>query len=139
MAPTGSGKTLAFGLAIMTRLANRAEARGRGRRHPSALVLVPTRELAAQIEEVIAPLGAAVGARVASIYGGVGYGPQMNVLRRGVEVLVACPGRLTDLIERGAVDLSHVELVVVDEADRMSDMGFLPTVRRLLSQTSSTR
>ncbi len=139
MAPTGSGKTLAFGLAILSRLSAKPGARPRGRRHPSALVLVPTRELAAQIEEVVRPLAAAIGARVDSIYGGVGYGKQRAALRNGTDILVACPGRLTDLIEQGAVNLSHVDMVVVDEADRMADMGFLPAVRRLIDKTSTSR
>jgi superfamily II DNA/RNA helicase len=138
-APTGAGKTLAFGLGILSRLAATPRDRRRGRRHPSALVLVPTRELAAQIEEVVAPLATAIGARVTSIYGGVGYAKQQAALRGGIDVLVACPGRLTDLVERGWVDLSHVEVVVVDEADRMADMGFLPAVRRLVDRTSSSR
>lgn len=138
-APTGSGKTLAFGLAVLSRMAAPTRDGRRGRRHASALVLVPTRELAAQIEEVVTPLAATVGIRVASIYGGVGYGKQLAALRAGVDVLIACPGRLTDLIERGAVDLSHVGIVVLDEADRMADMGFLPAVRRLLDRTRSTR
>lgn len=137
-APTGAGKTLAFGLAILARLAAEPRAGG-GRRHPSALVLVPTRELAAQIEEVMAPLGLVVGARVASVYGGVGYGKQVAALRRGVDVLVACPGRLTDLVDRGCAHLSHVDMVVIDEADRMADMGFLPAVRRLVDRTSASR
>jgi superfamily II DNA/RNA helicase len=138
MAPTGSGKTLAFGLAIMSQLSNRELAR-RGRRQPTALVLVPTRELAAQIEDVVRPLAAAIGARVTSIYGGVGYGPQRNALRNGTDILVACPGRLTDLVEQGAVRLSHVDIVVLDEADRMADMGFLPAVRHLLDMTNAER
>ncbi len=141
-APTGAGKTLAFGLAILSRLAAapRAGARsGQGRPQPSALVLVPTRELATQIEEVMAPLAKVVGARVTSIYGGVGYEKQVAALRRGVDVIVACPGRLTDLVERGSVRLSSVDLVVIDEADRMSDMGFLPVVRRLIDRTSPSR
>ena len=136
-APTGAGKTLAFGLAILSRLA--VPRAGRGRRQPSALILVPTRELAAQIEDVMAPLAMVIGARVASIYGGVGYGKQLAALRRGVDVLVACPGRLTDLVEQGSVQLSHVDMVVIDEADRMADMGFLPAVRRLIDRTSSSR
>jgi superfamily II DNA/RNA helicase len=138
-APTGSGKTLAFGLAVLSRLEAKPQVKRRGRQHPSALVLVPTRELAAQIEAVVAPLAGAIGASVASVYGGVGYGPQLNALRRGVDVLVACPGRLIDLLERGSVNLSHVDVVVIDEADRMADMGFLPAVRRLLDQTSASR
>lgn len=138
MAPTGSGKTLAFGLAILARLSERSLAR-KGRRQPSALVLVPTRELAAQIEDVMGPLAAAIGARVTPIYGGVGYGPQRNALRNGTDVLVACPGRLEDLVEQSAVRLDHVDIVVVDEADRMADMGFLPAVRRLIDKTHSDR
>lgn len=140
-APTGAGKTLAFGLAILSRLeAVRGHERaGRGRRHPSALILVPTRELAVQIEEVMASLVPAIGAKVLSVYGGVGYGHQLAALRDGVDVLVACPGRLTDLVERGSVHLSHVDMVVIDEADRMADMGFLPVVRRLIDRTSSSR
>ncbi len=138
-APTGAGKTLAFALAILSRLAASPPAGRKGRRQPSALVLVPTRELAAQIEEVMAPLATAIGARVASVYGGVGYGKQVSALRNGVDVLVACPGRLTDLVERGSATLSHVDMVVIDEADRMADMGFLPVVRRLVDRTSSSR
>jgi superfamily II DNA/RNA helicase len=133
-APTGAGKTLAFGLAVLSRLGT-----GQRRGKPSALVLVPTRELAAQIEAEIAPLAAAVGARVTSAYGGVGYGRQLDALRRGVDVLIACPGRLADLVERGWADLRPVEVVVVDEADRMADMGFLPSVRRLIDMTSPSR
>jgi superfamily II DNA/RNA helicase len=138
-APTGSGKTLAFGLAILSRLAAEPRDDRRNRRPPSALVLIPTRELAAQIEEVVSPLAAAIGARVASIYGGVPYGKQFAALRNGVDVLIACPGRLCDLVERGSVDLSHVEVVVIDEADRMADMGFLPAVRGLIDKTSPSR
>jgi superfamily II DNA/RNA helicase len=139
-APTGSGKTLAFGLAILSRLAaKRSAADRRGWRPPSALVLVPTRELAAQIEQAVAPLARVVGVRIAAIYGGVGYSKQLTVLRSGVDVLVACPGRLTDLIDRGSVDLSNVETVVIDEADRMADMGFLPAVRRIVDKTAIAR
>jgi superfamily II DNA/RNA helicase len=133
MAPTGSGKTLAFGLPILEVIGSAS----RGR--PVALVLTPTRELAEQISTTLDPLARVVGRRVAAIYGGVSYGPQKSALRRGVDVLVATPGRLEDLIAQGAVDLSDVTSVVVDEADRMADMGFLPTVRRILSQTSSNR
>lgn len=138
-APTGSGKTLAFGLAVLSRLKAKPRAHRRGRRHPSALVLVPTRELAAQIQTDLDPLAAAIGARVTSIYGGVRYAKQLSELRNGVDVLVACPGRLSDLVDRRAVDLSFVEIVVLDEADRMADMGFLPQVRRLVDMTSAER
>lgn len=143
-APTGSGKTLAFGLGILTRLASTSGGQSQGRRRkdggrPKALVLVPTRELATQVEEVLALIAGSVGATVVSIYGGVGYGKQLSALRRGVDVLVACPGRLEDLVARGSVDLAFVDMVVIDEADRMADMGFLPAVRRLVDQTSRSR
>ena len=129
--PPGPEKTLAFGIALVTDLE-----RARSRR-PRALVLAPTRELAEQIStELITFAGQT---RVATVYGGVGYRPQLTALRKGVEVLVACPGRLEDLIEQGAVELGAVERVVVDEADRMADMGFMPAVRRLLDQTSPNR
>lgn len=142
-APTGSGKTLAFGLGLLSRLATARGGQSRGRRRdggrPSALVLVPTRELAAQVEEVLVPLAEAIGARVISVYGGVGYGKQLSALRRGVDVLIACPGRLEDLVEREAIDLGWIDIVVIDEADRMADMGFLPAVRRLVGATSQDR
>ncbi len=142
-APTGSGKTLAFGLGILSRLADVPKGERRGRRRdggrPRALILVPTRELASQVEAVLRPLAGAIGAAVTSVYGGVSYGKQLTALRRGVDVLVACPGRLEDLVARGAIDLSFVEIVVIDEADRMADMGFLPAVRRLVDQTGSSR
>ena len=142
-APTGSGKTLAFGLGILSRMPANHRGHGRQKRRdggrPRALILVPTRELAAQVEEVLAPLAGSVGAFVTSVYGGVGYGKQLSALRRGVDVLIACPGRLEDLLDRGAVDLSFVEMVVIDEADRMADMGFLPAVRRLMDQTGENR
>ncbi len=133
-APTGSGKTLAFGIPLV---ANCAEL-GRSRpRQPIALVLAPTRELAEQITGELRSFSGRV--RVDAVYGGVGYGSQLDALRRGVDVLVACPGRLEDLIQRGDVDLSEVRQVVLDEADRMADMGFIPSVRRLLDQTPSDR
>ncbi len=142
-APTGSGKTLAFGLAVLSRLVEVPRAERGGRRRdggrPRALILVPTRELAAQVEEVLALLAGAIGAAVTSVYGGVGYGKQLTALRSGVDVLIACPGRLEDLVTRGSVDLAFVEMVVIDEADRMADMGFLPAVRRLVNQTSGDR
>ncbi len=132
-APTGSGKTLAFGLPI---LATVGQARPN---HPRALILAPTRELAEQIRRDLAPYGKAMHRQVFAIYGGVRYQAQKDWMRRGVDVLVATPGRLEDLIEQGSVDLSDVNIVTVDEADRMADMGFLPTVRRILNQTSENR
>jgi superfamily II DNA/RNA helicase len=132
-APTGSGKTLAFGLPLLTRV-ERAKPN-----HPRALILAPTRELADQIKQELAPLAQAAGRNVFAIYGGVGYGPQRNAMRRGVDVLVATPGRLEDLIEQRTVDLSQANIVVVDEADRMADMGFLPAVKRILDDTAKKR
>ncbi|MEX0874560.1 MAG: DEAD/DEAH box helicase [Actinomycetota bacterium] len=132
-APTGSGKTLAFGLALAMRTPRAQNKR------PTALVLVPTRELAAQVERELKPLADARKLRVATVYGGVGYQPQRNALRRGVEILVACPGRLEDLLEQRELSLNDVSAVVVDEADRMADMGFLPAVKRLLDQTRKDR
>jgi superfamily II DNA/RNA helicase len=132
-APTGSGKTLAFGMPIV---ANMAPARPR---RPRALILVPTRELASQVHAVLGSLLGHDSKRIVSIFGGTGYRDQCRALHKGVNVVVACPGRLEDLIERGDVLLDDVTTVVLDEADRMSDMGFLPVVRRLLDQTSPNR
>ena len=132
-AETGSGKTLAFGIPVVAGI-DRAEP---GR--PTALVLVPTRELARQVAEELLWIGRARKRRVFAVYGGAGFGPQLQALRRGTDVLVACPGRLQDLIGRGAVDLDAVQTVVIDEADRMADMGFLPEVRKLLDRTPPNR
>jgi superfamily II DNA/RNA helicase len=132
-APTGSGKTLAFGMPIV---ANMTQSRPR---RPRALILVPTRELASQVHAVLGSLLGRESQRVVSIFGGTGYRDQVRALHKGVNVVVACPGRLEDLIERGDVMLDDVTTVVLDEADRMSDMGFLPAVRRLLDQTSPNR
>ena len=134
-APTGSGKTLAFGIGAVARLSGRP-ARPK---HPRVLVLTPTRELAAQVAAELQVLATPRNLRVDSFYGGVGYGPQLKALSRGVDVAVACPGRLGDLIERGSIKLDAVEIVVIDEADRMADMGFLPDVKRLLDLTPSDR
>lgn len=132
-APTGSGKTLAFGLPLLATI-------GRGSRSkPSALLLAPTRELAEQIKQELQPLAASVGRSIATIYGGVGYGPQLKALRNGVDILVATPGRLEDLMKQRSVDLSRVEFAVIDEADRMADMGFMPAVRRILQATPNDR
>ncbi|HVV30479.1 MAG TPA: DEAD/DEAH box helicase [Mycobacteriales bacterium] len=128
---TGSGKTLGFGLPVLTRLA--AENKRAQSRRPRALILVPTRELAAQVDAALAPLGQSLRLRTRTVVGGVGYGKQISALSQGVDVLVATPGRLTDLVEQGHCDLSATGIVVLDEADQMCDMGFLPAVRRLLA------
>jgi len=133
-APTGSGKTLVFAIAVVEALAGGPRSKAR---RPRGLVLVPTRELAAQVCAVIAPLAKARRLTVAAVYGGTGYGPQLRALREAVDVLVACPGRLEDLIERRDVNLQDVTVAVVDEADRMADMGFLPAVRRILDQATA--
>jgi superfamily II DNA/RNA helicase len=135
-APTGSGKTLAFAIATVEALAGAARSR-QGR--PRGLILVPTRELAAQVCGVVQPLAKARNLSVAPVYGGAGYGPQLRALRSGVDILVACPGRLEDLIDRRDVSLNDVKIAVIDEADRMADMGFLPAVRRILDQAASDR
>ncbi len=131
-APTGSGKTLAFGIPLMQ---NVRRARPH---HPRALVLAPTRELAAQICDELRQL-ADPEQTIEAFYGGVGFGNQLRALRNGVDVAVACPGRLADLINQGHVRLGEVDLVVLDEADRMADMGFLPEVKRLLDACAPKR
>jgi superfamily II DNA/RNA helicase len=132
-APTGSGKTLAFGLPLATRA-------GRGRPgRPRALVLVPTRELASQVRDTLLPLAEARQRRVATLYGGTDIRRDQRRLRTGVDIVVATPGRLADLVRRGDVTLADVDLVVLDEADRMADMGFLPEVTRLLDGTATDR
>jgi superfamily II DNA/RNA helicase len=130
-AQTGSGKTLGFSLPLVTRLAGGQTASGR----PRGLVLVPTRELATQVHEVLRPLARAMGLFVTTIYGGVSYGPQVTALRRRTDIIVATPGRLADLISQGECNLADVEVMVIDEADQMADLGFLPIVRRLLEST----
>jgi len=132
-ARTGSGKTLAFALPVVSRL--HASASTRAPNAPRALVLVPTRELALQVADVLAPLAQALGQRVTTVVGGAPYGRQIDALTRGVDVLVATPGRLVDLLERRACRLDRVEVTVLDEADHMADLGFLPVVTRLLEQT----
>ncbi|MFE2553457.1 DEAD/DEAH box helicase [Streptomyces sp. NPDC059355] len=127
---TGSGKTLAFGLALLARTAGqRAEPR-----QPLALVLVPTRELAQQVTEALTPYARAVKLRLATVVGGMSIGKQAGALRGGSEVVVATPGRLKDLIDRGDCRLNHVAITVLDEADQMADMGFMPQVTALLDQ-----
>ena len=132
-APTGSGKTIAFGVPLASLVSAGRPGRPRG------LVLVPTRELATQVADELAPLLATRRLRLATFFGGVGFGPQLRALRSGVDVAVACPGRLQDLRDSGHLALDDVDLVVVDEADRMADMGFLPSLRRILDGTSADR
>jgi superfamily II DNA/RNA helicase len=127
---TGSGKTLAFGLAMLTRIgARRADPH-----RPVALILVPTRELAQQVTDAISPFAHALKLRTATVVGGMSIGRQANTLKRGAEVVVATPGRLADLVNRGDCRLDRVSITVLDEADQMADMGFLPQVTALLDQ-----
>jgi superfamily II DNA/RNA helicase len=132
-AQTGSGKTLAFGLPVLARLS--ASAGKRREKAPRALVLVPTRELACQVADAIEPLGRAVAVSVTTVYGGVSIGRQIDRVRRGVDIVVATPGRLIDLLDRHACTLSDIEITVIDEADHMADLGFLPAVTRILDDT----
>src|SRR6266540_4256227 len=139
MAETGSGKTLAFGLPLLVRVAaarsvaTSSAARSR-RSRPLALVLVPTRELARQVHDELAPLARALGLRMLAVYGGASMRTQVQALRGGVEVVVATPGRLTDLLGQGACSLDAIMVTVLDEADHMADMGFLPAVTWLLDR-----
>ena len=125
-AKTGSGKTLAFGLPLLMRVGDGGPSR------PRALVLVPTRELAVQVSQVLQPLAKEAGLRIAAVYGGADIERQVKKVRRGVDVVIATPGRLIDLIDRGAVSVADLEVVVLDEADRMADMGFMPQVEWVL-------
>ncbi|MFI6792710.1 DEAD/DEAH box helicase [Nonomuraea sp. NPDC050383] len=128
---TGSGKTLAFGLPTMARLAGVRPAPGR----PRAMILVPTRELALQVHDALEPLGRGLGLRMKVIVGGMSMGKQIEALRRGVDIVIATPGRLGDLIRQGECSLSDIEVSVLDEADHMCDLGFFPVVTELLAQT----
>lgn len=130
---TGSGKTYAFLLPLVARLATSGTRRAPNR--PRALILAPTRELVTQIEASLAPLAKATGLRSVNIFGGVGPNPQISALRAGVDIVIACPGRLEDHMRSGHADLSAVEITVLDEADHMADLGFLPGVKRLLDRT----
>ncbi|MGB5984403.1 MAG: DEAD/DEAH box helicase [Desulfobacterales bacterium] len=133
LAQTGTGKTAAFVLPILNRLIQ-------GKRGIlRALIVAPTRELAEQIHEAIGILGTKTGLRSATVYGGVNINPQITQLRRGIDILVACPGRLLDHIGRRTVNLSHLEVLVLDEADHMFDMGFLPDIRRIIKQVPRQR
>jgi ATP-dependent RNA helicase RhlE len=135
-AQTGTGKTAAFALPVLHRLST---AKREGRRQIRVLVLSPTRELAAQIGESFRAYGRHTGLRHTVVYGGVGQQPQVRALQSGVEILVATPGRLCDLMNQGYIDLSTVEILVLDEADRMLDMGFLPDVRRAIAKLPAAR
>ncbi len=130
---TGSGKTYAFVLPLIARLASSGTRRRPNQ--PRALILAPTRELATQIQASITPLTDAFGLRTMTVFGGVGHGPQITALRKGVDIVVACPGRLEDHVKAGHAKLDAVEITVLDEADHMADLGFLPAVRRLLEAT----
>jgi len=133
LAQTGTGKTAAFGLPILHRLMDGP------RGHVRALIVAPTRELAEQINDAISAMGRQTGLRAVTIYGGVNMNPQIQKLRAGAEIVVACPGRLLDHLGQGTIDLSRVEVAVIDEADRMFDMGFLPDIRRIVKQLPAKR
>jgi ATP-dependent RNA helicase RhlE len=136
-AQTGTGKTAAFGLPLLNRLAKQTPPNGP--RKPRALILTPTRELALQVSESLRAYGKHLRLNITAIYGGAGMQPQVDNLRRGVDVLVACPGRLIDHLDRGTARLDNVEVLVLDEADRMLDMGFLPAIKRVLGKVPSQR
>ncbi|WP_055027004.1 DEAD/DEAH box helicase, partial [Xanthomonas euvesicatoria] len=132
-AQTGTGKTAAFGLPLLQHLGT-APQTVNGPRKPRALILTPTRELATQVHDSLRGYSKYLRIPSAVIYGGVGMGNQLDALRRGVDLLIACPGRLIDHIERRSVDLSGIEVLILDEADRMLDMGFLPSIKRILTK-----
>ncbi len=130
---TGSGKTLAFVLPLVARLAENPK--GSAPRHPRGLILVPTRELAAQVAETLDPLARALGLSHVVIHGGVSAVPQVKALTRGVDIVIACPGRLEDLMQQRHCKLDQIAVTIVDEADHMADLGFLPVVTRVLDKT----
>ena len=132
-AQTGTGKTAAFGLPLLQHLGTSPQAVN-GPRRPRALVLAPTRELATQVHDSLRDYSKYLRIPSTTIYGGVGMGNQLDALRRGVDLVIACPGRLIDHMERRSVDLSGIEILVLDEADRMLDMGFLPSIKRILAK-----
>jgi len=141
-ARTGTGKTLAFGIPVLQRTVaphdpDHADLAAPDK--PQALVVAPTRELALQVSRDLSLAGADRGTRVLTVYGGVGYDTQLDALKTGVDVVVGTPGRLLDLVSRRALDLSHVKVLVLDEADEMLDLGFLPDVERLIARTPETR
>ena len=133
---TGSGKTYAFLLPLVARLsAGQGGRRRPAPREPRALILAPTRELVSQIEAALVPLAKTSGLTSMTIFGGVGQNPQVSALRRGVDIVIACPGRLEDLIGQGHVRLDAIEITIIDEADHMADLGFLPGVKRIMDRT----
>jgi superfamily II DNA/RNA helicase len=132
---TGSGKTLAFSIPMVARLAGQLAGGKRRPGHPVGLILAPTRELATQIDAVLAPLAKVYNMTTTTIFGGVSQGRQVTALKAGVDIVVACPGRLEDLMKQGFVSLDAVEITVLDEADHMADLGFLPVVTRILDKT----
>ena len=134
LAQTGTGKTAAFALPILHRLSS-----GPSKRGVRALVIAPTRELAEQIHQAFVELGKHLRIKSVAIYGGVGKGPQLAGLRRGAQVVVACPGRLLDHVDQNDFNLAGVEVLVLDEADRMCDMGFMPDIRRIIKILPSKR
>ena len=136
-AQTGTGKTAAFGLPLLNRLAKQTPVKGF--RRPRALILTPTRELAVQVSDSLRGYGKHLRMNTIAIFGGAGMGPQVDAFRRGVDVLVATPGRLIDHLERGSVKLDEIEILVMDEADRMLDMGFLPAIKRILNRLPKQR
>ena len=139
-AQTGTGKTAGFTLPMLQRLSAKSNASASPARHPvRALVVVPTRELAAQVHQSVQTYGRHLRLRSTVVFGGVGINPQIDALRRGVDILVATPGRLLDHVQQRTVDLRQVEILVLDEADRMLDMGFIPDIRRILALLPSER
>jgi superfamily II DNA/RNA helicase len=141
-ARTGTGKTLAFGIPVLQRTVaphdpDYSELAGPGK--PQGLVVAPTRELASQVAEDIAVAGRHRGTRTLTVYGGVAYEPQLDTLKKGVDIVVGTPGRLLDLADRGVLDLAHIKVLVLDEADKMLDLGFLPDVERLIAMTPELR
>jgi len=136
-AQTGTGKTAAFGLPMIQRIVARRD--GRTSRRLRGLVLVPTRELALQVHRSLATYGAPAELRVVALFGGVGIGPQIQSLKRGADIVVATPGRLLDHIQRRTVDLFAIDILTVDEADRMLDMGFIPALRRVIASLPTSR
>lgn len=136
-AQTGTGKTAAFALPVLDRLSRQTPPAGP--RRPQALILVPTRELAVQVADSFKTYGRHLRLNVTTLFGGVGMQPQVDQLRRGVDVLVACPGRLIDHLERGSVSLDGISVLVLDEADRMLDMGFLPAIKRIVNRVPKQR